>query len=412
MSEQNDKNGLSRRDFFKTAGAVGIGALLGSVGRLDAQQTQPAAATKLDVVPRRPFGKTGVNVSILALGGMFDINNNQSMMKQALKWGVDYWDTASMYGGGKSEQGIGKYFARFPEDRKRIFLVSKSRSRDPEGLSRELNQSLERLKTNYIDLYFVHMVRNSGEIQKWAKQWEAWSAKAKADKKIKFFGFSTHSNMADCLLTASKLPWIDGIMTTYNYRVMSGEKMKSAVDACTKAGIGLTAMKTQARRARSKTDPHTQELLDRLIKKGFTAGQANIKAVWENPIIASICSQMPNMNILMSNTAAAMDKTELSAGDLRLMDQYARQTASDYCSGCSEICEGAVDGDVPVSDILRYMMYYNSYGDRDLARQLFAEIPSDIRSRLSELDYSAAEQRCPQRIAIGEVMKQASQILA
>ena len=52
--------------------------------------------------------------------------------------------------------------------------------------------------------------------------------------------------MEEFLLGAAKLGWIDGIMFTYNYRIMHTERMKKAVNDSFKAGIGLTAMKTQA----------------------------------------------------------------------------------------------------------------------------------------------------------------------
>ena len=53
------------------------------------------------------------------------------MLRQAVKWGVTYWDTANSYEGGNSEMGIGKYFEKFPEDRKKIFLVTKSTAWTP-----------------------------------------------------------------------------------------------------------------------------------------------------------------------------------------------------------------------------------------------------------------------------------------
>ena len=76
-------------------------------------------------MPKRKLGKTGVEVSILNLGGMFDTINNQLLLKQALKWGVTMWDTAESYGNGLSEEGMGRFFARNPEARKEIFLVTK-----------------------------------------------------------------------------------------------------------------------------------------------------------------------------------------------------------------------------------------------------------------------------------------------
>ena len=160
---------------------------------------------------------------------------------------------------------------------------------------------------------------------------KVWAEKAKTEGKIRFFGFSAHKNMENSLLAAAKLGWIDGIMMSYNYRLMQKDQMKRAVDACVNAGIGLTAMKTQGG-GQVKTNTETElELAGRFIEKGYTDAQAKLKAVWGNPDIASICSQMPNMSILMANTAAAMDKTKLSSADKNLLQQYARQTHSDYC---------------------------------------------------------------------------------
>ena len=101
---------FSRRDFIKTAGAVGIGSMLSPIESLThAQVGSDPKKAPLNVVPTRPFGKTGVNVSILSLGGAFHWSN-LLLMKQALNMGITYWDTAPSYGGGQSETGIGKYF--------------------------------------------------------------------------------------------------------------------------------------------------------------------------------------------------------------------------------------------------------------------------------------------------------------
>jgi hypothetical protein len=398
------KNGFSRRDFLKTAGAATAGSFLNA--RETLAKISGTSGSELTVVPTRPFGKTGVQVSVLSLGGMFDIPSNQLVLRQALKWGVTYWDTADCYEGGRSERGIGSFFSKYPEARNKVFLVSKSDSRDPQGMSRLLDRSLERMKTDYIDLYFVHGISSINELNNGTR---AWAQKAKAEGKIKFFGFSSHSNMEECLLEAAKLGWIDGIMMTYNYRLMHKTEMKEAVAACKEAGIGLTAMKTQG--GWSFGSSSAAKLVDTFIERGFTDAQAKLKAVWTNPHIASICSQMPNITILMSNVAAAMDKTNLSAGDLRLLDQYAKETAANYCAGCSNICEKALGGAVPVATVMRYLMYYESYGDRYRARSLYGQLTPEVRARIESLDYSLAERRCPQGMAIGRLMKRAGQLL-
>jgi predicted aldo/keto reductase-like oxidoreductase len=406
------KNGnFSRRDFIKTACAGGLGTAITPLSAYS--QTQGSASTRVSdkmMVPTRPFGKTGVVVPMLALGGVLKISD-QLVFRQAYKMGVRYWDTADGYGWGKNEKAIGKYFTRYPEDRKNVFLVTKAATSNPQKLTEKIDTSLQRMNTSYIDLYLIHYVSDvkselTGEVK-------AWAEKAKAKGKIRLFGFSAHKNMENSMLAAAQLGWIDGIMMSYNYRLMVKDSMKRAVDACVKAGIGLTAMKTQAAFSAnfyasigSETDD-ALEMTDNFLEKGYTAEQAKLRVVWDNPNIASICSAMPNMTILQANVAAALNTQRLSEADRQSMEQYARQTAPGYCAGCANICESAVSPDVPVSDIMRYSMYFHSYGDRDTARRLYDRLPLDVKSNIRKADYSRAERYCPQRIEIGKVLKKA-----
>jgi predicted aldo/keto reductase-like oxidoreductase len=399
---------LSRRDFLRAAGTASVGSLITTAGTWAGKPGERAQRNAgHPLVPTRPFGKTGVEVSSLSL----DIPSNQLVLRRALEWGVTYWDTATSYVGGRSEMGIGKYFAKYPETRKRIFLVTKSGASSPKRMTKHLNRSLQRMKTDYIDLFFMHGVSSIGEVN---HEMKAWAEKAKAAGKIRFFGFSTHSNMEECLLGAAKLGWVDGIMMTYNYRLMHTDKMKAAVDACVEAGIGLTAMKTQAGFSWGpigKESGAALRLTKQFLGEGFSKQQAKLKAVWENPNIASICSEMPNIKILMSNVTAGLDKVKLSGRDMELLEHYARETSAGYCAGCTQICESSYGGEVPIGDIMRYLMYYHSYGDCDRARVLFAKLRVDTRNRISALDYSRAERRCPQGIRIGKLMKEAAEIL-
>jgi uncharacterized protein len=402
MSEH--RHGCSRRRFLKLAGAAGLASLTTAPSALGSTLAQHEKNQAADVirVPTRPFGRSGIAVSILALGGMFDIAANQLLLRQALQWGVTYWDTADCYHSG-SEAGIGKYFARNPADRDKVFLVTKSDARDPEGMNKLLARSLDRMQTDIVDLYFVHGIRSIGELN--AKT-QKWAETAKAQKKIRLFGFSTHSNMEECLLGAAKLGWIDGIMLTYNYRNMNSDKMKTALTACVEAGIGLTAMKTQAGPSwySSSKEPDLQK---HFMEQGLSDEQAKLKAVWQNSQIASICSQMDSLKLLKANASAASDPRSLSTVSQNLLAEQAACTAEGYCSGCGAICEAALATPVPISDIMRYHMYCRSYGRPEWARAHFEALPRETLTALARLDYSAAEQRCPQHMPIGRLMHEA-----
>jgi predicted aldo/keto reductase-like oxidoreductase len=388
----------SRRAFLKAACATGAASAM-TLKNFPALASDEAA-----VVPTRPFGKTGIKVPILGFGTSLHVAFSQLLLKQAVKWGVTYWDTANTYMGGNSEKAIGKYFGKYPADRKKVFLVTKSHAWTADNRTRDLNLSLERMQTDYIDLYFAHGVRDIDELDKETK---SWAQKAKAEGRIRFFGFSTHRNMEECLLGAAGLGWIEGIMMRYNFRLMHTDRMKKAVNACAKAGIGLTAMKTQGG-GQVKTNTVTElELAGRFLQKGFTDAQAKLKAVWQNPQVASICSEMPNMTLLMSNVAAAVNKNKLSARDMQLLRKYAQETRSDYCAGCSDICEPAVVAEVPIGDVMRYLMYARSYGNHKKASDHFKQIPQKIREQMIHLDYASAEQKCPRKMAIGKLMRTA-----
>jgi predicted aldo/keto reductase-like oxidoreductase len=215
-----------------------------------------------------------------------------------------------------------------------------------------------------------------------------------------------------CLIGAAKLGWVDGIMLSYNFRTMRTDTMKKAVNACVKAGIGLTAMKTQATGWWSFTEKITpnaaeQDLFNQLQKKGLTIEQAKLKAVWEDRRIASICSYMPNMTILKANVTAALDKTRLTSHDNSFLNQYAYETASNYCSGCASVCETEIDNEAPISDVMRYLMYSRCYGEPERAKLAFNALPPKVRKHMTNIDYKKAEQKCPQSMKIGKLMHEA-----
>jgi predicted aldo/keto reductase-like oxidoreductase len=218
-------------------------------------------------------------------------------------------------------------------------------------------------------------------------------------------------------MAASKLDWIDAIMTSYNFRLSQDKQMQDAIDACNKANIGLIAMKTQGMRQRSATaDPNAEAEADRkmlahFLDKGFTEGQAKIKAVMDDQRFSTVNSSMPSTAFLMSNIAVALDKTKLAAEDMEVLKQYAQATCSGYCAGCAHICEPAASG-VPVGDIMRALMYHDSYGDIAHAKSVFAEIPADVKERLLSVDYSVAEHVCPNRMPISKLIADAAAKLA
>jgi predicted aldo/keto reductase-like oxidoreductase len=434
------KNPMDRRAFLKTTTLTGASLALsaGLAGNALASDAGKGAAAA--GMPTRVLGKTGVSLPILSLGGI-DWTTNQSLLRMAYKMGITHWDAAPIYGNGKCEMGLGQYFEKYPEDRKNIFLVTKaSRTSEPSAMEGLLTESLELMKTDYIDLYFIHMLSDPDKLTPEVK---AWAEQKKKEGKIKFFGFSTHANMADMMMAAAQRGWIDAIMTTYNYQNMYDDDIKRGMDAMAKAGTGFIAMKTQGQGfggayavpqgregmpARGEGPPQgmqggaqatpaqaagkTEDLsaLQHFMDKGYTLEQAKLKAVWADERVASLLSKISNLTILKDNVAAAKDGQKLSSLDRKVLERLAENTCSLYCRACMR-CESVLSSSARVPDVLRYMMYYNSYGEMYEARELFRRLPRETRSTLATRDYSAAERACPSGIQIGAAMKEAAQLL-
>jgi len=415
MTENQRK--IDRRKFLKSVGAAGLGSFLAVSGckskkREQAastdKQTQPPKKTETPELPRRKLGNTGVEVPVLALGTMFDAVEKQVVLRRALELKVTYWDTAHGYTGGNSELGIGKFLSREPQARKDLFIASKaSDAETPDQVEERLQESLKRMNTDYVDVYYLHGIDDPDFLR---DEFGEWAKSAKERGLIKFFGFTTHDNITEMLNKAAGLDWVDVIMHSYNFRLMSDKQLNAAIDACYKAGKGLVAMKTMARGSVARQEDN--ELAQQLLKRGFTEGQVKLKVVLEDKRFASVCVGRDNLEHLALNVAAVHDKTALAREDVELLLQYAEATCDSYCAGCSKICNSAVPEAPYVNDIMRYLMYYNGYGEHQAAREEFAKIPADVRRKLLAVDYSAAESRCPQRMPIGKLVAEAVRKLA
>lgn len=200
MSEKTN-----RRTFLLTGMAV-AGGIVGSAAwkqnQPSASQQQSRSTTALSVsrttkMPERMLGNTGVSVPILGLGGAGKTplsKPNQeadalAILQRALELGIRYFDTAASYG--PSEDYLGKIL---PNYRQQVFLASKTAARDRDGAWRELERSLKRLNTDYLDLWQLHHVSFHEELDRIFSPTGAAKAieEAKAQNLIKYCGITGH----------------------------------------------------------------------------------------------------------------------------------------------------------------------------------------------------------------------------
>jgi hypothetical protein len=355
-------------------------------------------------IPTRPFGSTGERVSMLALGGFVDSLANPEILDLAYAQGITYWETTLLRGG----HGYGAYFARHPDHRPTIFLLAKTRGTSAAAAEADLSRTLAEVGSSYVDFFVLQGVDDpevlGAEIRDWAER-------AKRARRIRFFGFSTHANMQRCLAVASDLEWIDGVMTTYNYRLMQDPAMEDAISACAERGIAITAIKSQALPTNPRATLGTESTDALRFLSKFDGPDANpfhvrLRAVWSNPNIASICSMMGSRGEIEGNAKAARQGS-LGAKVATGLNAHARATAATYCTGCTMLCQRGALANVPIGKVMRYLMYARGYGDSARAQDSFARMSPETLDALAHQDYEISERSCPQGLPIATLMDEA-----
>ena len=177
---------MRRRSFF---GSLFAG--LAATTAYGARGRKPKAGD----IPRRAFGKTEVKLTVIGqAGGRFPLisfEEAKAITLRAYDLGINYFDNAHSYWDGRSEEVYG---AVLPPFRKKIFLTSKSTDRTRQGAEAELDLTLKRLRTDYLDLWQIHGVGEKEEVQRIfgpGGAIEAFEAAKKAGK-CRFIGFTGH----------------------------------------------------------------------------------------------------------------------------------------------------------------------------------------------------------------------------
>jgi aryl-alcohol dehydrogenase-like predicted oxidoreductase len=240
---------MKRRDLLKAAALSAAGLTIWRRPALAALAPLPAAQPgNRAALPKRPFGKTGAEVSIVGFGGFvlarLDQDASTRLVAEAVERGVNYFDVSPEYGDAEVKLGLA-----LEPYRKACFLACKTAQRTADGARAELRRSLERLKTDHIDLYQLHHIRKVKEdVEAVFGQGGAWEflQEAKKDGRIRHVGFSAHTEAA--ALAAIEKSEFDSVMFPLNFSYWYGADFGPRVLQAAKAkGMAVMGIKSLAR---------------------------------------------------------------------------------------------------------------------------------------------------------------------
>ena len=287
---------VNRRQLLKTLGMAGsVLALNGPCALAEAMSpSKKVVSAATGDVPRRPLGKTGVEVSALCMGGAHwgrieDDHEAIRLLHEAIDAGVTFLDNAWEYNQGRSEVLMGRALRG---RRQEVFLMTKvcSHGRDKQVAMQQLEESLRRLKTDYLDLWQIHEVIYEDDPARHLAPGGAAEAllEAKQQGKVRFIGFTGHKHPAIHLKMLSHDFPFDTCQMPLN--VFDGTYRSFELDVLpvvTQRGIAPLGMKSLSGNA----DP---------IKQQVVTPQEALRYVLSLPV-AAVVSGMDSPKVLKQN---------------------------------------------------------------------------------------------------------------
>lgn len=307
---------MDRRTFARTIAAVMAGLGI-PVGSRDASATSPSGRGVLPptTLPTRRLGRTGLEVPILALGG-HHVGRAESesaarvLVETALEEGIRFFDNAESYQNGKAERWLGAALEGVRSD---VLIMTKThspRDRSADSARRHLEGSLERLRTDYLDVWQLHSTKSVEDVDRAFRSGGAmeYIMRAREEGLVRFVGVTGHVTPAAHRRALEY--WDDGWrfdtfqlpINPIDYHQRSFQR-QVLVDIVAR-DIGMIAMKTSAD--------------GRLLRDGICTIEETLRYVWSLPVNVAVVG-MERPDLVRHNAGLAREFEPMSPADLRAL---------------------------------------------------------------------------------------------
>jgi len=329
MSDSRNNRQVNRREFLEALGILGIGAAAmpafaqESTSTLTTTSTVSTAATAGAVgeMTKRKLGKTGVEVSILGLGGAHMAGKKDQALvnritHQAIDNGVTFMDNAWEYANGFAEEAMG---VALEGRRDKVFLMTKvcTHGRGKKVAMQMLEDSLKRLKTDYLDLWQIHEVVHMEEPDLHFEAEGVMEALEEAKKagKVRYLGFTGHKDPAVHLKMLSRKYPFDACQLPLNCFDGSYKSFeKEVLPELQKQGIAALGMKSMGGNARA-------------IKDGVVTAEEALRYAMSLPV-ATVISGMSSVQDLEANLKVARDFKPFSDEEMEALRKRTAEVAA------------------------------------------------------------------------------------
>lgn len=362
--------------------------------------------------------KFGENISLLGFGcmrftqkgGNIDIDKAQAEIMEAFKLGVNYYDTAYIYKG--SEVALGEIFSRLGirSDIKIATKLPQYMVKEAADIEKFFNTHLERLRTDYIDFYLMHMLT---DIESWnrlvALGIEDFIAKKKSEGVIKNIGFSYHGNTEMFLKILDAYDW-DFCQIQYNYLDENTQGGRTGLEAARKKGIPVVIMEPlRGGRLVNKLPKAATEIIENHTPK-MTPAEAAFRWLYDQEGIMCVLSGMNSLEMVRENAQVASSAPvgHLTEDDHKMFENLVeafKGLDNIGCTGCRYCMPCPKNVDIPGAFSNYNRISIEGWFAAEKTHFMATALRKDYTGVKNCVECGKCETHCPQNLPIREDLK-------
>lgn len=349
--------------------------------------------------------------------GEIDIGQVCRMVDAYMNAGLNYFDSAYVYHGGKSEVAIREAIVkRYP--RESFYLATKLPAwsmQEPEDRDRIFNEQLERMGTDYVDFYLLHSLEDGKNYEK-HEQFGSfpWAVQKKADGKIRHFGFSFHGSPELLESILDKHPEVEFVQIQLNYADWENPVVRSGklYEILRRRNIPMVIMEPVKGGTLSTLTPPLEKKLKALRPEASIASWA-MRFVGSLPGIMTILSGMTTEEQMADNLSTFLSFEPLSEQEKTVIQEVRTIMLNTPTIGCTA-CRYCTDGcpqNISIPDVFRVVNTIRLYNETFRPLAFYKDI-TQTHGRASDcIACGQCESVCPQHLPIINLLKEAAETL-
>lgn len=364
------------------------------------------------------------SISILGYGCMrftrkgkgIDLDKAEQEVMAAINGGVNYFDTAYIYQG--SEAALGKILKK-NGCREKVFIATKLPQyliKSRAALDKYFNEQLERLQTDYVDYYLMHMLTDVAAWEKLCRLGiKEWIREKKEAGKIRNVGFSYHGNTAMFLPILEAYDW-DFCQIQYNYVDENSQAGREGLQAAAAKGIPVIIMEPLRGGKLVDLLPDKAKKLIAEHPRKWTPAEWAFRWLWDQPEVTCVLSGMNSLPMVEENVriASEVQPGQLTAQDFTMIEQIKAEIDRNVrvgCTGCGYCMPCPKGIDIPTAFRCYNRMFTEN---RATGRHEYMQIVA-LQKEMSDIskciECGKCESHCPQHLEIRKMLKEAQKNL-